>query len=552
MPVIAQVVSTAQSTSTTSSAEHTAANQGSSFEEVLANTNSGSNTTDTSGSDNAGNAQNSTNIGSTNNKNNGVSQSSSDSGQSSQVSTITATGSQDIQNINVMIDNLINILSGIKNNLSESDKKNIAEIKNTIIQLHSQGLSLPQIANIIAKAMAEMVQKKNNQNSSVNDTNSSADDVALEKTEKTSKNITLEISGNASSSTSMDSIISSIAQGLLVNVNSTNEQNSPRPVSEKKNIENVPQNSVEQLSEGSISQSLSTLDVQKVGFSSSSKSTNLSENSASPNASTFLSTTAVSSTVSTAQNHDSSSMHLVANSISSPTIATAQNSTLLLRTLTRAITSGNQSVSQISISELLGLLKENIAKITTKNDTQGSQGNTSFNASLIGATGAMSLSNVGLSSSKFVQTSLAGDDVNGMIEQIVQAVSVKNVNTNPVIRIVLNPPHLGELTVKMTVGPNQNVSATMSTGSEAVRATLLANTGQLMRSFSDVGVKLIGLTVDLSGQRQSQDSRQQQDQAVEMKKVKQPSNETSKTTNDSSVNSPILQGSNLQLLNQLV
>lgn len=150
--------------------------------------------------------------------------------------------------------------------------------------------------------------------------------------------------------------------------------------------------------------------------------------------------------------------------------------------------------------------------------------------------------------------SLSTDDTHGVMSQIISSISIRDSAGSQVVRLTLTPPHLGDITVNVTINPDRTVNATVLTNSADVRATVLANSQELTRTFNEAGLKLGHLGVDLSGQGSAGD-QQNRDQA-EKDQSRRPQftvNTTNDTSDESAKPGPSLLNSvNLQLLNQLV
>ena len=106
-------------------------------------------------------------------------------------------------------------------------------------------------------------------------------------------------------------------------------------------------------------------------------------------------------------------------------------------------------------------------------------------------------------------------DPNAVIEQIVKGIVIQGTGGSSQIRLRLQPEHLGEVSLKLTVTGN-SISASVVAQSASVRDLLLSGQSQLNRSLSDAGLTLGNFSVDVSGnnagftggQHQAQQNRQ--------------------------------------------
>jgi len=89
-------------------------------------------------------------------------------------------------------------------------------------------------------------------------------------------------------------------------------------------------------------------------------------------------------------------------------------------------------------------------------------------------------------------------DPQSVIEQIVQSISLRNFGGSSQVRMQLQPEHLGDVSLKLTVNGN-TISANIVAQNADVRDMLLANQQQLARTLSEAGLSLGNFSVDVSG-----------------------------------------------------
>jgi flagellar hook-length control protein FliK len=104
------------------------------------------------------------------------------------------------------------------------------------------------------------------------------------------------------------------------------------------------------------------------------------------------------------------------------------------------------------------------------------------------------------------QTAPVPYDPEAVIAQIVRGLSVRTADGAQEIRLSLQPEHLGDVSLKLTVDGN-SVSATATAQNADVANTLSSNQHQLARAFADVGLKLTSFSVDVSGGNTPQQHR---------------------------------------------
>jgi flagellar hook-length control protein FliK len=89
-------------------------------------------------------------------------------------------------------------------------------------------------------------------------------------------------------------------------------------------------------------------------------------------------------------------------------------------------------------------------------------------------------------------------DPNAIVEQLVKGIVVHTGGSQTQVRLRLQPEHLGDVSLKLTVDGN-TIAANVVTQNADVRNVLLANTHQLARSLADAGLALGNFSVDVSG-----------------------------------------------------
>lgn len=89
-------------------------------------------------------------------------------------------------------------------------------------------------------------------------------------------------------------------------------------------------------------------------------------------------------------------------------------------------------------------------------------------------------------------------DPQSVIEQVVTGIVLRNSGTTSEIRMRLQPEHLGDVSLKITVSGN-TISANIVAQNADVRDMLLSNQQQLARTLADAGLSLGNFSVDVSG-----------------------------------------------------
>jgi|GEM_PF-3745762 len=89
-------------------------------------------------------------------------------------------------------------------------------------------------------------------------------------------------------------------------------------------------------------------------------------------------------------------------------------------------------------------------------------------------------------------------DPQAVIEQVVKGIVLRNFGSTSEVRMRLQPEHLGDVSLKLTVSGN-TISATIVAQNADVRAMLMDNQQQLARAFAQAGLALGKFSVDVSG-----------------------------------------------------
>ena len=101
-------------------------------------------------------------------------------------------------------------------------------------------------------------------------------------------------------------------------------------------------------------------------------------------------------------------------------------------------------------------------------------------------------------SATLAQASAPPVDSQAIIEQVVHALSIRQVTDGSEVRMRLVPEHLGELVIRLTV-TGSTVSASVVAQNADVRQTLLSNQHHLANALEESGLKLSGFSVDVFG-----------------------------------------------------
>jgi flagellar hook-length control protein FliK len=89
-------------------------------------------------------------------------------------------------------------------------------------------------------------------------------------------------------------------------------------------------------------------------------------------------------------------------------------------------------------------------------------------------------------------------DPQAVIEQVVKGIVVRNSGSSSEVRMRLQPDHLGDVSLKLTV-TGSTISANIVAQNADVRDMLLSNQQQLARTLADAGLTLGNFSVDVSG-----------------------------------------------------
>lgn len=89
-------------------------------------------------------------------------------------------------------------------------------------------------------------------------------------------------------------------------------------------------------------------------------------------------------------------------------------------------------------------------------------------------------------------------DPQSVIEQVVKGIVMRNFGTTSELRMRLQPEHLGDVSLKLTVTGN-TISANIVAQNADVRDMLLGNQQQLARTLAEAGLSLGKFSVDVSG-----------------------------------------------------
>lgn len=110
-------------------------------------------------------------------------------------------------------------------------------------------------------------------------------------------------------------------------------------------------------------------------------------------------------------------------------------------------------------------------------------------------------------------------DPQSVIEQVVKSIAIfQPGNGTSQVRLHLQPEHLGDVTLRLTVQGN-SVSANVVAQNADVRQVLMANQQQLARTLADAGLTLGGFSVDVSGGNSDSSSQRQTPQPRTVKSV---------------------------------
>lgn len=144
-------------------------------------------------------------------------------------------------------------------------------------------------------------------------------------------------------------------------------------------------------------------------------------------------------------------------------------------------------------------------------------------------------------------------DPQAVIEQLVKGIVLRNSGNTSEVRMRLQPEHLGDVSLKLTVSGN-TITATIVAQNAHVRDMLLQNQQQLARSLSEAGLSLGNFSVDVSGGNggfTDQRSQQQQPRIGRVGAFAAVLNGEDDTWADARFGPPILSGSKALVLNYL-
>jgi flagellar hook-length control protein FliK len=143
-------------------------------------------------------------------------------------------------------------------------------------------------------------------------------------------------------------------------------------------------------------------------------------------------------------------------------------------------------------------------------------------------------------------------DPQSVIDQVVKGIVLRNFGTTSEVRMRLQPEHLGDVSLKLTVS-GSTISANIVAQNADVRDMLLSNQQQLARTLAEAGLSLGNFSVDVSGgnagfsQQQSAQHRAfGKTSALHVGAVAEDD-----TWTDSRFGPPLLAGSNPLVLNYL-
>lgn len=144
-------------------------------------------------------------------------------------------------------------------------------------------------------------------------------------------------------------------------------------------------------------------------------------------------------------------------------------------------------------------------------------------------------------------------DPQAVLEQVVKGIVLRNSGTTSEVRMRLQPEHLGDVSLKLSVTGN-TISANIVAQNAHVRDMLLSNQQQLVRSLSEAGLSLGNFSVDVSGGNAGYNQQRAQQQV----KVGRAGGFAAAlageedTWADPRFGPPIVSGSNALVLNYLV
>ncbi len=142
-------------------------------------------------------------------------------------------------------------------------------------------------------------------------------------------------------------------------------------------------------------------------------------------------------------------------------------------------------------------------------------------------------------------------DPQSIIEQVVKGITLRNFGTTSEVRMRLQPEHLGDVSLKLTVTGN-TISANIVAQNAHVRDMLLSNQQQLARALAEGGLSLGKFSVDVSGGNPgfSQQHAQQHRQLAKVGTLQGDAAEEDAWA-DSRFGPPVLTGAKSLVLNYL-
>jgi flagellar hook-length control protein FliK len=143
-------------------------------------------------------------------------------------------------------------------------------------------------------------------------------------------------------------------------------------------------------------------------------------------------------------------------------------------------------------------------------------------------------------------------DPQSVIEQLVKGISLRNFGTTSEVRMRLQPEHLGDVSLKLTVSGN-TITANIVAQNADVRDMLLSNQQQLARTLAEAGLSLGNFSVDVSGGNAgfSQQHTAQQHSLGKTSALHLGSVAEDETWADSRFGPPVMAGSKALVLNYL-
>lgn len=143
-------------------------------------------------------------------------------------------------------------------------------------------------------------------------------------------------------------------------------------------------------------------------------------------------------------------------------------------------------------------------------------------------------------------------DPQAVLEQIVKGITMRNLGATSEVRMRLQPEHLGDVSLKLTVSGN-TISANIVAQNADVRDLLMQNQQQLARTLSEAGLSLGAFSVDVSGGNPgfSQQQTQQQRSLSKVASAHLDAAGEEEPWTDSRFGPPLLSGAKSLVLNYL-